>query len=121
VLVFALKEQSAAFSSEAPVRAVTLNANGTIGALQTLTTGLAKEPVAMPVSRGRVLVVWSGHKGLGASLAVDGTFHKTPEPKGPPPTPYHFNSTNRDLRSAGRYAIFTWARGSRVRVAVRAF
>jgi hypothetical protein len=68
-----------------------------------------------------VLVVWSGRKGIGASLAVDGTFGRTAEPKGPPPSPYHSNPTNRDLRSAGRYAIFAWARAGRVRVAVRAF
>jgi hypothetical protein len=120
-LVFALKEKSQPFVTEAPVRAVALNADGTVGPLQTLTNGAAKEPVAMPLSRDRVLVVWSGHKGLGASLAVDGTFRRTAEPKGPPPPPNHFNSTNRDLRTAGRYAIFTWARAGRVRVAVRGF
>jgi hypothetical protein len=120
-LVFALKEKSQPFVTEAPVRAVALNADGTAGPLQTLTNGAAKEPVAMALSQDRVLVVWSGHKGLGASLAVDGTFHKTAEPKGPPPPPNHFNSTNRDLRTAGRYAIFTWARAGRVRVAVRGF
>jgi hypothetical protein len=121
VLVFQLKEMSEPFAQEAPVRAVALGADGTIGALQTLTSGRAKEPVAVPLTGGRVLVVWSGRKGIGASLAVDGTFGRTAEPKGPPPSPYHSNPTNRDLRSAGRYAIFAWARAGRVRVAVRAF
>lgn len=121
VLVFQLKEMSEPFAQEAPVRAVTIGADGTIGVLQTLTSGRAKEPVAVPLTGGRVLVVWSGRKGIGASLAVDGTFRKTAEPKGPPPSPAHSNSTNRDLRSAGRYAIFAWARAGRVRVAVRAF
>jgi hypothetical protein len=120
-LVFQLKERSEPFSQEAPVRAVTIRADGTVGALQTLTGGRAKEPVAVPLTGGRVLVVWSGRRGIGAALAVDGTFRRTAEPKGPPPPPYHFNPTNRDLRSAGRHAIFTWSRAGRVRVAVRAF
>ncbi len=120
-LVFALKTKSQAFVTEAPVRAVALNADGSAGPLQTLTSGQAKEPVAMALTGGRVLVVWSGRKGIGASLATGGVFRKTAEPKGPPPPPNHFNSTNRDLRTAGRYAIFTWARAGRVRVAVRGF
>jgi hypothetical protein len=122
VLVFALKTKSEAFATEAPVRAVAFDAAGALGPLQTLTTGRAKEPVAMALSGGRVLTVWSGRKGLGAALAgPDGVFRKTAEPKGPPPPPFHTNSTNRDLRTAGRYAIFTWARDGRVRVAVRRF
>lgn len=120
-LVFQLKERSEPFGLQAPVRAVATGADGTIGPLQTLTGGRATEPVAVALTRGRVLVVWSGSKGLGASLAVDGTFRTTAEPKGPPPAPFHSNPTNRDLRSAGRHAIFTWARAGRVRVAVRAF
>lgn len=122
VLVFALKPRPEAFGTEAPVRAVVLDATGALGPLQTLTTGRAKEPVAMPLSRGRVLTMWSGVRGIGAALAgPGGIFKKTAEPKGPPPRPFHTNSTNRDLRTAGRYAIFTWARDGRVRVAVRRF
>lgn len=120
-LVFALKTKPEAFATEAPVRAAAIGDDGTVGPLQTLTTARAKEPVAMALSRGRVLVVWSGRRGLGASLATGGRFRRTAEPKGPPPPPYHFNSTNRDLRTAGRYAIFTWAVAGRVRVAVRGF
>jgi hypothetical protein len=78
--------------------------------------------VAVALSAGRVLTLWSGARGIGAALAgPDGTFKTTAEPKGPPPRPFHTNSTNRDLRSAGSYAIFTWARDGRVRVAVRRF
>jgi hypothetical protein len=120
-LVFQLKTQSEPFAQEAPVRAVSINGNGTIGALQTLTTGRAAEPVAVGLSDGHVLVVWSGRKGIGASLATNGVFEKTAEPKGPPPPPFHSNPTNRDLRAAGPFAIFTWARAGRVRVAVRRF
>jgi hypothetical protein len=120
-LVFSLKARSEAFATEAPVRAVAIAGDGTVGPLQTLTSARAKEPVAMALSHGRVLVVWSGRRGLGAALATNGRFRTTAEPKGPPPAPYHFNSTNRDLRTAGRYAIFTWAVAGRVRVAVRAF
>jgi hypothetical protein len=122
VLVFALKTKPEAFASEAPVRAVAFDVAGTLGPLQTLTTGRAKEPVTMPLSGGRALTIWSGRRGIGAALAgPDGSFAKTAEPKGPPPPPFHTNSTNRDLRTAGRYAIFTWARDGRVRAAVRRF
>lgn len=122
VLVFALKTKSEPFVTEAPVRAVAFDAAGRLGALQTLTSGRAKEPVAMPLSGGRVLTVWSGRRGIGAALAGrDGRFRRTAEPKGPPPWSSHTNSTNRDLRTAGRYAIFTWARGGRVRAAIRRF
>jgi hypothetical protein len=124
VLVFQLKATSQPFETRAPVRAVAIAANGAVGKLQTLTSGQAKEPVVMPISGGRALTVWSGAKGLGASLAgPSGIFKKTAEPKGPPPPPFHTNSTNRDLRTAGRYAIFAWSRDAdgRVRVAVRRF
>ena len=122
VLVFALKPRPEAFGTEAPVRAVAFDATGGLGPLQTLTSSRAKEPVAMALSGGRVLTMWSGVRGIGAALAgPDGTFTTTAEPKGPPPRPFHTNSTNRDLRTAGRHAIFTWARDGRVRVAVRRF
>ena len=122
VLVFALKPGPEAFGTEAPVRAVAFDAAGALGALQTLTSARAKEPVAMALSGGRVLTMWSGVRGIGAALAgPNGRFKRTAEPKGPPPRPFHTNSTNRDLRTAGRHAIFTWARDGRVRVAVRRF
>jgi hypothetical protein len=122
VLVFQLKARSEPFSTQAPVRAVAIAADGTFGPLQTLTAGRAEEPVVMPLGGGRALTVWSGRRGVDARLAgPDGTFAKTAAPKGPPPSPYHFNPTNRDLRTAGRYAIFTWARDGRVRVTVRRF
>ena len=76
----------------------------------------------MGLSGGRALTVWSGRRGLDARLAgPDGTFRRTAPPRGPPPPPFHTNPTNRDLRTAGRYAIFTWARDGRVRVTVRRF
>lgn len=124
VLVFQLKTSSQPFQTEAPVRAVAIASNGALGGLQTLTSGRAKEPVVMALSRGRALTMWSGRNGIGAALAgPDGVFKKTSEPKGPPPEPFHSNSTNRDLRTAGRYAIFTWSRerDGRVRVSVRGF
>jgi len=122
VLVFQLKTSAEAFATEAPVRAVAIRADGTLGGLQSLTGGRAKEPVAMGLSGGRALTIWSGRRGLDARLAqFDGIFRKTAPPKGPPPRPFHTNSTNRDLRTAGPYAIFTWARDGRVRVTVRRF
>jgi hypothetical protein len=66
--------------------------------------------------------MWSGRRGIDARLAgPDGIFRTTAAPKGPPPAPFHSNPTNRDLHTAGRYAIFTWARAGRVRVTVRRF
>ena len=65
-----------------------------------------------------------GQRGLGAALASRaGSFRKVATPKGPPPPPFHTNSTNRDLRTGGRWAIFTWSRDAdgRVRVSVRKF
>ena len=122
VLVFQLKARAQPFATEAPVRAVAIGADGTVGALQALTDGRAKEPVAMGLGGGRALTVWSGRRGLDARLAgPDGTFRRTAPPRGPPPPPFHTNPTNRDLRTAGRYAIFTWARDGRVRVTVRRF
>jgi hypothetical protein len=124
VLVFQLKTAAQPFRTEAPVRAVAIAADGTRGELQTLTSGRAKEPVVMGLSGGRALTMWSGRTGIGAALAgPDGIFERTSEPKGPPPEPFHSNSTNRDLRTAGRYAIFAWSRASdgRVRVSVRGF
>ncbi|MEA2190374.1 MAG: hypothetical protein QOI73_495 [Solirubrobacteraceae bacterium] len=124
VLVFQLKTGSQPFQTEAPVRAVALGPDGSPGPLQTLTAGQAKEPVVMSLRGGRALALWSGRSGLGASLAgPDGRFEKTAEPKGPPPEPFHSNPTNRDLRTAGRWAIFAWGREAdgRVRVSVRGF
>lgn len=122
VLVFQLKTSAEAFATEAPVRAVTIRPDGSLGGLQSLTGGRAKEPVAMGLNGGRALTIWSGRRGLDARLAqFDGIFRKTAPPKGPPPRPFHTNSTNRDLRTAGPYAIFTWARDGRVRVTVRRF
>ncbi len=122
VLVFQLKTTSEPFVTEAPVRAVAIAADGTVGPLQTLTTGRAKEPVTMALSGGRALTIWSGRRGIDARLAgPGGSFKKSAPPKGPPPRPFHTNATNRDLRSAGRYAIFAWARDGRVRVSVRRF
>ena len=124
VLVFSLKTSAQPFETRAPVKAVAISATGGVGPLQTLTSSRAKEPVVMPLAGGRALAMWSGERGHGASLAGgDGIFEKTSTPKGPPPPPFHTNSTNRDLRTGGRYAIFTWSRevDGRVRVSVRKF
>jgi len=117
-LVFQLKTGEQPFSREAPVRAVALPG----GPLQTLTSERATEPVALPIGGQSTLAVWANGRALGAALAgADGRFTKTAAPAGSPPQPYHFNSTNRDARSAGRYAIVTWVRGNVVRVSLRRF
>ncbi len=124
VLVFQLKPSAQPFETRAPVKAVAISGTGVLGELQTLTSSRAKEPVVFSLAGGRALTMWSGERGLGASLASgDGTFKKTATPNGPPPPPFHTNSTNRDLRTAGRYAIFAWSRDAdgRVRVSVRKF
>ncbi|MDA0183275.1 hypothetical protein OJ997_23390 [Solirubrobacter phytolaccae] len=118
-LVFQLKTKVKPFSREAPVRAASLTRSGP---LQTLTKELASEPVALPLSGGRTLAVWTTRRGFGAALAgPDGVFAKRTAPAGPAPEIYHSNPTNRDARSAGDYAIVAWSRGHTVRVSVRTF
>jgi hypothetical protein len=115
-LVFLLKTGPKPFSKEAPVRAF---ANG---ALQTLTSKRAHEPVALALSGDRTLALWATRTKFGASLAgPDGAFKKTSAPAGPGPALYHFNPTNRDARSSGDWAIVTWSHGKTVRVSIRRF
>jgi hypothetical protein len=122
VLVFQLKTKPSPFSKEAPVRAVTFGADGSVGSLQTLTPALANEPVVLPLTGGRVLALWADKRRLAAALAgPKGRFRKTTSPGGPPPETGHLNQTNRDLRTAGRYAIFAWEGNRRVRISARRF
>ncbi len=121
-LVFSLKAKPSPFSKLAPVKAVALRDGAAPGAIQTLTTKEAGEPVAVALSRGRVLALWSGTRGFGAALAgPDGTFRKTAEPPGPPPEPFHTNPTNRSISTAGSYALVGWSRKGRVRLSLRRF
>jgi len=123
VLVFSYKDTPAAFSRIAPVQAVAVRADGSFGAVQRLTGSVgASEPVALPLDRGRVLAMWVGARGWGAAVAGrDGRFRADRGPVGPPPSFFHSNPTNRDVRTAGRWAIVGWARNARVRLSVRAF
>jgi hypothetical protein len=122
VLVFQLKTEPSPFSKDAPVRAVTFAADGTFGRLQTLTPARANEPVVMSLTDGRALALWGERRGIGAALAgPNGRFQKTDAPSGPPPTPGHINPTNRDLHTAGPYAIFAWEGNGRARISVRRF
>lgn len=123
VLVFQVKRKgSSQVSPEDPVRAVAFGVDGSVGPLQTLTPAPASEPAALPLSGGRVLALWAGTRRLGAALAgPDGRFHKTAAPDGAPPEPGHINPTNRDLRTAGRHAIFAWEDNGLVRISVRRF
>ncbi len=124
VLVFQLKTSAQPFETRAPVHAVSISVDVPIGPIQTLTTSAAKEPVVMRLGAYGALAMWSGERGLGAALASHGgKFRTVATPKGPPPPPFHTNSTNRDLRTGGRWAIFTWSRDAdgRVRVSVRKF
>jgi hypothetical protein len=121
-LVFSLKDAPKAFETRAPVKAVVLHDGGAPGPLQTLTTKAAAEPIAAPLLGGRVLVLWSGARGFGAALAgPDGRFRTTEEPPGPPPEPFHSNPTNREISTAGRYALVGWSRAGRVRLSLRRF
>ncbi|MEA2151405.1 MAG: hypothetical protein QOD69_3235, partial [Solirubrobacteraceae bacterium] len=121
-LVFSLKDRPSAFDPRAPVMAAVLHAGAAPGRLQTLTTKAAKEPIAAALSGDRVLVLWSGARGFGMAVAgPDGTFHKTAEPPGPPPEPFHTNPTNREIATAGSYALVGWSRAGRVRLSLRRF
>ena len=113
-IVFQLKSAPKPFSREAPIRAAALTTPG--APLQTLTRQLATEPVALPLDGNRTLALWATRTRFGAALAgPDGTFRSIKAPKGAPPAVYHTNSTNRDVRAAGAYAIVAWARGHTVR------
>jgi hypothetical protein len=122
VLVFALKTRPSPFSAQAPLAAVTFDAGGRVGPLQTLTSARASFPFLGSLSRGRALVVWAGSRGLGAALAgSNGEFQATSAPVGKSPIPY--GDSTRDLSTAGRYALFAWqeAKARRVLISVRRF
>jgi hypothetical protein len=119
-LVFSLKTGPDPFGKQAPVKAVVLRDGAAPGSLQTLTSKPATEPIAAALSGGRVLVLWSGARGFGAALAGrDGRFRSTAEPPGPPPAPFHTNPTNREISTAGPYALVGWSRAGRVRLSLR--
>ena len=121
-LIFQLKDGVQAFSREAPVKAVTFNVDGSLGRLQTLTEERATEPIGLALDGGGTFALWATRERLGAVLAgADGAFHRIAAPSGPPPQRYHYNSTNRDARSGGRYVIVGWDRGHSVHVSVRRF
>ncbi|HUR87131.1 MAG TPA: hypothetical protein VMY78_17510 [Solirubrobacteraceae bacterium] len=121
-LVFSLKDKPSPFSKLAPIKAVALRDGAAPGRIQTLTTKEASEPVAVALSAGRVLALWSGTRGWGAALAgPDGTFRASAEPPGPPPEPFHTNPTNRSISTAGSYALVGWSREGRVRLSLRRF
>ena len=121
-LIFQRKDAPQAFSREAPVKAVTFETDGSLGRMQTLTRVRATEPIGLALAGGGTLAVWATRERLDAAFAgADGRFHGISAPAGPPPERFHTNSTNRDARAAGRYAIVTWGRGETVRVSVRRF
>ena len=104
------------------MRAVRIDASGVAGPLQTLARSKASEPVALPLAGGRTLAVWATVRGFRAALAgKSGPFRPTAAPVGAPPGRYHFNSTNRDIRTGGAWAIAGWARRGVVRLSVRRF
>ena len=121
-LIFQRKDGPQAFSREAPVKAVTFEADGSLGRMQTLTRVRATEPIGLALAGGGTLAVWATRERLDAAFAgADGRFRGISAPAGAPPEPYHTNSTNRDARAGGRYAIVTWGRGRTVRISVRRF
>jgi hypothetical protein len=116
-LVFQLKTQPEGFSRAAPVRAVALDHPKT---LQTLTHARAYEPIALPLSGGRALALWTTARGWGAAIAgPDGRFRAAAAPPGPPPQIYHYAETNRDAAAAGRYAIAAWGSRSHIWISAR--
>ncbi len=120
LLVASLKSGSAAFSRIAPVAATVLGPGSPASSL--LTTGLASEPVAVPLAGQRALVLWAGERGWGGALATSsGSVGAIRPPPGPPPAPFHNNPTNRDVRSGGRYVAIAWERDGRIRVTLRRF
>jgi hypothetical protein len=122
VLVFGVKPRPAAFSREATVRAVAVGRDGSAGPVLTLSSRLCSEPVAAGLRGGRALALWAERGALRAALAdVDGRFRGISAPPGPAPERFHTNSTNRQLATAGRWALAAWSRAGRVRLSVRRF
>lgn len=71
----------------------------------------ASEPIAMRLAEGRALVVWSIGDGVGlrGALVNDrGEAQIIAMPGGAGPARYHFNSTNRDVHTAGNWAAVAW-------------
>ncbi|MDA0185103.1 hypothetical protein OJ997_32665 [Solirubrobacter phytolaccae] len=116
VLVYQQKTGKKSFSRSAPVVAVAG------GRGQRLTGAPAAEPVPLPLSGGRTLVLWTTAKGWGAALAhADGRFRSISAPPGPPTGRFHTADTDRDVQSAGRYAIAAWGAEGLVHISVRRF
>ena len=58
---------------------------------------------------------------MSALAGTSGRFRPSAAPVGAPPGRYHFNATNRDIRSGGAWAIAGWARKGVVRLSARRF
>jgi hypothetical protein len=120
VLVWQQRDAAAPFSPVAPARAAILD-GGAFARPQRLTRSDVSEPVVVALRGGRALTLWAGTRRFGAALSNRaGRFRPTAAPPGTA-SKVHFNSTNRDLRAAGRYAILTWSAAGRVHISVRRF
>jgi hypothetical protein len=120
VLVWQQRDAAAPFSPVAPAWAAILD-GAAFGRPQRLTRSDVSEPVAVALRGGRALALWAGTRRFGAALSNRaGRFRPIAAPPGTA-SKFHFNSTNRDLRTAGRYAILAWSAAGRVRISVRRF
>ena len=121
-LIFQRKDGPQPFSREAPVQAVTVRGRRVARAHADAHARARDRADRARARRRRDARVWATRKRLDAAFAgADGRFRGISAPAGAPPEPYHTNSTNRDARAGGRYAIVTWARGRTVRMSVRRF
>lgn len=118
-IVFQLKRRPDPFRFLAPVYGTFLDANGRAGRLQRLSTGNASRPVIGALSHGRVLAVWVEARSLSAALATQGRFRRTTAPAGPSPTPLSTSESERELQTAGRYAVLTWIHRGTLRASIR--
>jgi hypothetical protein len=121
LLVGSLRDRPAAFSPLAPVAAAVIGADGTLAnGMPFVTHARSSEPIALPLSGGRALVLWTGDRGWGVRLASPaGALRTTVAPPQGGPAPFHFNATNRDARSSRRHVIVAWERAGVVRVTTR--
>ena len=103
-LIFQRKDGPQAFSREAPVKAVTFEADGSLGRMQTLTRVRATEPIGLALAGGGTLAVWATRERLDAAFAgADGRFRGISAPAGPPPEPLPHEL--HQPRRAGRRAL----------------
>jgi hypothetical protein len=123
VLVWQEKTRARAFSTFAPVRAVRVGLDGSVGRTRVLDSSeRGFEPHVVSLDSSRALILWNNPSFAAALYQAGQGFNRVAAPRATPTlggTDFLFN---RDLASNGRgVAAATWTQGTRVRISVRRF